>query len=82
MLVSMWKHVMSILFRMRPPDLCRMWTGESAQDLIEYVLLLAFVCIAALGIFVVNGGDIVGVWVSTNALLSQASNIAIKGQGS
>lgn len=34
------------------------WADERAQDLIEYTLLLAFVCLAAAALLVSVGGDI------------------------
>jgi Flp pilus assembly pilin Flp len=38
---------------------------ESGQDMIEYVLILAFVCVAAAGIITTVSGDLTTVWTAT-----------------
>jgi Flp pilus assembly pilin Flp len=43
---------------------------EQAQDLIEYTLLLSFVCLATAALFVSSGGSLSGIWVSTNSRLA------------
>lgn len=57
-----------------------MWSqflyGESAQDLIEYTLLLAFVALAAAGLFIGSGQSTSGIWSLANTKLSSASSVA------
>ena len=38
---------------------------ESGQDMIEYVLILGFVCVAAAAVLTTVGGDIKTVWDNT-----------------
>ena len=42
---------------------------EQAQDLIEYTLLVAFVCLATAALFVNSGGSLSGIWISANSQL-------------
>ena len=46
---------------------------EQAQDLIEYTLLLAFVCMGTAALFVSSGGSLSGVWTSANSQLASAN---------
>jgi len=46
---------------------------EQGQDLIEYTLLLAFVCLAAAAIFIPTGGALANVWSGTNAITVNAA---------
>jgi len=46
---------------------------EQAQDLIEYTLLLAFVCSASAALFISAGGSVAGIWTSTNTDLANAN---------
>lgn len=46
---------------------------EQGQDLIEYTLLLAFVCLASAALFVSAGGNISGIWSATNSQLVVAN---------
>lgn len=54
----------------------RMIVDEQAQDLIEYTLLLAFVCLASAAIFIGAGGSLSGIWVQANGVLVNANSIA------
>lgn len=54
----------------------RFWTHEQGQDLTEYGLLLAFVVLAATGIFLVSGTSITGIWLTANNTVSQANAAA------
>jgi Flp pilus assembly pilin Flp len=54
----------------------RCWTQEQGQDVTEYSLLLAFVVLAAAGIFLVNMNSVTGIWVSANTLVNQAAATA------
>jgi Flp pilus assembly pilin Flp len=49
---------------------------EQAQDLIEYTLLLAFVCLGTSALFVSSGGSLSGIWTSANTRLSAANTSA------
>ncbi|MCE5307148.1 MAG: hypothetical protein LLG20_05865 [Acidobacteriales bacterium] len=53
-----------------------LWKQEEGQDLIEYTLLLAFVCLAAAALFIGSGATISGIWSISNDTLSNASNAA------
>lgn len=49
---------------------------EKGQDLIEYTLLLAFVCLASAALFISAGGSVSGIWTLTNSQLSAANTSA------
>jgi len=49
---------------------------EQGQDLIEYTLLLAFVCLASAALFISAGGSVSGIWSATNSQLSVANTSA------
>jgi Flp pilus assembly pilin Flp len=49
---------------------------EQGQDLIEYMLLMAFVALASAALFLGAGGSISGIWTTTNNQLSQANTMA------
>ena len=51
-------------------------TDEQGQDLIEYTLLLAFVCLSAAGLFIGAGGSVKGIWTSANSRLAAANTSA------
>lgn len=46
---------------------------EQGQDLIEYTLLLAFVCLASAALFIGAGGSLKAIWTDANAILSNAA---------
>ena len=46
---------------------------EQGQDLIEYTLLLAFVCLGTSALFVSAGGSLSGIWTSANSQLASAN---------
>ena len=52
------------------------WQEESGQDLIEYTLLLAFVCLVAAAIFIGAGQYTSAIWSIGNNHLSNASAAA------
>jgi len=54
----------------------RFLEDEQAQDLIEYTLLLSFVCLATAALFVSSGGSLSGIWISANSDLSTANTSA------
>jgi len=49
---------------------------EHGQDLIEYTLLLAFVCLATAALFIGSGGSLSGIWTSANSDLATANTSA------
>ena len=49
---------------------------ETGQDLIEYTLLLAFVCMATAALFISSGGSLSGIWTAANSQLSAANTSA------
>jgi len=52
------------------------YRDESGQDLVEYSLLLAFVCIASAALFIGAGKTIASIWGTANVSLSQAYSAA------
>jgi Flp pilus assembly pilin Flp len=54
----------------------RFLRDEQAQDLIEYTLLLAFVCLASAALFISAGGSVAGIWTATNSQLASANTSA------
>ena len=54
----------------------RFLRDEDGQDLIEYTLLLAFVCLASAALFISAGGNISGIWSATNSQLATANTSA------
>jgi Flp pilus assembly pilin Flp len=49
---------------------------EQGQDLIEYTLLLAFVCLASAVLFIGAGRSVSGIWIATNSRLAAANTSA------
>ena len=43
---------------------------EQGQDLIEYTLMLAFVCLASAGLFTNAGGSVSKIWGTANTVLA------------
>jgi Flp pilus assembly pilin Flp len=54
----------------------RFLRDEQGQDLIEYTLLVAFVCLATAVLFINSGGSLSGIWISTNSRLGAANTSA------
>jgi Flp pilus assembly pilin Flp len=54
--------------------LVRFFRQEHGQDLIEYTLLMAFVCLAAAALFIPTGRTIASIFSITNKSLSQAAS--------
>ena len=50
--------------------------NEQGQDLVEYTLLIAFVCMAAAALFVGGGNSVAGIWSSGNSRLVVANTSA------
>ena len=55
------------------------WNEDQGQDLIEYTLLLAFVALASAALFIGAGGNLSGIWSSTNSQLAAANTSASHG---
>jgi Flp pilus assembly pilin Flp len=51
---------------------------EEGQDLVEYTLLLAFVCLASAALFINAGSSLATIWTDTNTIASQAASAAAK----
>lgn len=49
---------------------------EQGQDLVEYTLLLAFVCLASAALFIGAGNTIAGIWATANKTLVNANAAA------
>jgi Flp pilus assembly pilin Flp len=49
---------------------------EQGQDLIEYTLLLAFVCLASAALFISAGTSVGGIWTTANTELTSANAAA------
>ena len=54
----------------------RFWKQEDGQDLIEYTLLIAFVCLCSAALFVGGGAQIAGIWSVGNSRLVVANTTA------
>jgi Flp pilus assembly pilin Flp len=52
------------------------YKDESGQDMVEYTLLLAFVCLLSAALFIAVGRDVASIWRVTNTSLSQAYSAA------
>jgi len=46
---------------------------EEGQDLVEYTLLLAFVCLASAALFISAGKSMATIWSDTNTILNSAA---------
>jgi Flp pilus assembly pilin Flp len=51
----------------------RFWRDEAGQDLTEYSLLLAFICLASAAIFLIQGNNVMAIWQAGNSLISNAN---------
>jgi Flp pilus assembly pilin Flp len=49
---------------------------EEGQDLVEYTLLLAFVCLASAALFIDAGKSMASIWTDTNTIVSDAAAVA------
>ncbi|MGE5646224.1 MAG: Flp family type IVb pilin [Acidobacteriota bacterium] len=50
--------------------------GDEGQDLIEYTLLLAFVCLVGAALFIPVGDTVAGTWSTTGSVVSKANSAA------
>jgi len=56
--------------------ICRFIREEEGQDLVEYTLLLAFVCLASAALFIGAGKSMASIWQDTNVIVSNAGLVA------
>ena len=49
---------------------------EEGQDLVEYTLLLAFVCLASAALFINAGKSMATIWTDANVILTNAAAVA------
>ena len=49
---------------------------EKGQDLVEYTLLLAFVCLASAALFIGAGASLATIWGDANAIFKNAATAA------
>ncbi len=49
---------------------------EKGQDLVEYTLLLAFVCLASAALFISAGTSLAAIWGDANNVLTNAKTAA------
>ncbi len=54
----------------------RFFREEHGQDLVEYTMLMAFVCLAAAALFIPTGKSIASIWSYTSITLSEAASAA------
>ena len=54
----------------------RFLRAEEGQDLVEYALLLAFVCLASAALFIGAGKSMASIWTDTNVILDNAGQVA------
>jgi len=48
------------------------WQDSSGQDLVEYSLLMAFVCLASAALFIGVGRNITGIWRFSSSTMQNA----------
>ena len=54
----------------------RLVDEDRGQDLVEYTLLLAFVCLGSAALFINGGKSLVTIWTSANVILTNAASVA------
>jgi len=54
----------------------KLYRDESGQDMVEYSLLMAFMCLASAALFLSVGGSVASLWGTANTSLSQAYSAA------
>jgi Flp pilus assembly pilin Flp len=55
-------------------DISGLCNGEDSQDLIEYLLLLAFIALVAALLLIQAGAVTAGIWGTTNKVLTSAAS--------
>jgi Flp pilus assembly pilin Flp len=56
--------------------------SDQGQDVVEYALLAAFVCLASAAIFMMSDQSMVGIWGLANSALTNANKVAMNAAGS
>jgi len=59
---------------MKKEFILRFIREDGGQDLVEYTLLLAFVCLASAALFINAGTSISGIWTQANIRLANAND--------
>ena len=54
------------------------WNDDGGQDLVEYTLLLAMVCLASAALMIGSGDAVSTIWHTTNNNLSAANSMAAR----
>ncbi len=54
------------------------WNDEAGQDLVEYTLLLAMVCLASAALMIGGGEAVSSIWSTTNNNLSVAKSMSLR----
>jgi len=54
----------------------RFISEQEGQDLVEYTLLLAFVCLASAALFIGAGKSMASIWQDTNIIVDNAGQVA------
>lgn len=49
---------------------------NQGQDLVEYTLLLAMVCLVSAALMINGGGSITGIWTAANSRLAEGNSTA------
>ena len=57
-------------------NLSQFWKEQDGQDLVEYTLLLAMVCLASAALMIGSGEAVHTIWSTTNNNLSSAGSMA------
>jgi Flp pilus assembly pilin Flp len=57
-------------------SITRFLQGDQGQDLVEYTLLIAFVCVASAAMYINAGGSISGIWTVANTHLTAGNQAA------
>jgi Flp pilus assembly pilin Flp len=50
----------------------KFWQDQLGQDMVEYSLLLAFVCLASAALFIGVGRNVAAIWGYTSTTMQQA----------
>ena len=66
-----WREEITMLNQLRA-----FTADERGQDLVEYTLLLAFVCMVSAALFIGAGQSIGGIWTQANTRLTAANTAA------
>jgi Flp pilus assembly pilin Flp len=68
-----------VVFRRLTASILTFRREDRAQDLVEYTLLIGFVCLAVAGVIYQTGKNIQGPWAAGNVTLTTAQSTAAAG---